>query len=725
MAGNPQDTNPNFNAEVEALVRGIDSYELVQTSAYPDEMMREVVVDAARKELESRIANLSEAGKEYLRSIHDTYVKQKIAAERVAADLEVLGAEPDKHLKTRLMQIEEQGNSDVTRAASYFVDLVSDKLDETVTVTEIAEHESGDIEDEQVARSLEEQEAAGQSAKTKEQKTDAKDSVTVSLAIDSEGERGRVVLKGKRHEKQAALSMVRTPGGGRTDYSAQRIAALKLLLAEPERDFTAEDLWNGINRILGFSPEDTPSFDKDQLEKIRNYITDKTNVGWRNMPLIVHNGKRGHSSAYTVNPKMKGYIQVDISDAQIQELDVLLKGRYERMAQSAGAAATAALVEQEDTVYDALPSLEELSALLGFIDFRKETILKIVEGEEYDGLAQFIKQRASILDHIESITSNDEQLPLTSEVLRMRLEAVNKILSIIDDETLQEQAIERLESMSADEGGEAIYFIIAEIQKLDEANRRMLSDIVQLSVEQKMIEFAGTFSAGSTILGIEETFLVGDREYHLDQNGELRAEIGEEVYEYYGVPEEDSKEDQTDHDYQEEISLDDHNHDADVSLAQKAIRAIKPKAPPRTQTASNSASPKPVHEPQAATVVKKKQQAPRTREIRLQNQLDVLKRSTQHLIERGLAGGVFKVEDEKLVASAGSRHLEAVFGIKPRDIRSASENNLISEQEGTGLSVEEVLKILGHKNHSSLFSVRKHRKKAETTIRDAIDQYGA
>ena len=554
-----------------------------------------------------------------------------------------------------------------------------------------------------------------------------KPAVDFSIEINQEG-RSFLVMSGSKKKKLPLSAVSASPV--RTDYSAQRAAALKILLEAPEgTSVNARDLWDGIYTQINGSTESIPTLDRDHMHSIRVYITETLKYGGQSV--IMHNRKRGNTSGYYVNPNLKVRPVVDITTAEIQQLAALVSARQtvadatgDSSAPTPESASGAEALDDENRVI-----IEDLVAFLSFIDLHEiaaDSYAAFMENEGNSAVARFLKSRhewiellAELEEQAEINQLDDNSRLSEQEIIDRRVKTLTSLFFYIDNPSQLQERFDLSENPNDDAATENLLLVLSDIfehlQTFSSEERTLLKEFVEIKALQKIEELRGTFSQGSVVASIGTIYKIGEHEYIVNQDGQLELVVGPTFHDgRYTFDEEDFDVASGEVGPLGEIAREPVQEEVEEEV-------LAEETPPQPETSTNIISD--VVEVVPVEITHKAAEGARTRRHRAQPRRgaqppeSVKKATTPQEKERdGLIDELIDIAlSAGITDEVSPKKLYAVFNLQARDVRNAHENGHISrEHTSKMISLADAVALAFRTRHGNTPHIQNPRFQKET-----------
>lgn len=366
-----------------------------------------------------------------------------------------------------------------------------------------------------------------------EGKTDHRRQVSFGVEVNESG-RSYLVMKGSRNTRKQPLSD-KFAGQVAKDYSAEKLAAVHIMTQAAGKEVSVTDLWSQMSVFLGTKEPtgETPPTDRVIMRSVRTFIND---LRFGGQIIFRHNGKRGPSSGYRVDANFSRVPVSEITVDDIRSMQEAIKQRHSR----------AELEAQNLALPEAVPTIEEIFKLVGYLDLRGEVMdAYAARLDQTDGannkLAAFLRLREELLPMVNDLFPGGQPVEHQSDLTQERVGIYNKLIRLIDDQALLLETQEILQESPEDHHFVALFLIDAMIDfTVDE--REALKALLQMHVVNDPKVYGGSHSAGIQVLDIEQVFEIDGRKWGFDEKRELVERVHETAPK--GVSEPEGPEDQ-------------------------------------------------------------------------------------------------------------------------------------------------------------------------------------
>lgn len=495
----------------------------------------------------------------------------------------------------------------------------------------------------------------------------------------------RVKLSGARHEQQ-------------TDYSAERMAAVAVL-AEllPGNELSVSSLWSRMNLKLGVAEDH--GFDRQTMNQVRSFIT---NLHYRNQPIFYHNAIRGIASAYGVNPELKYDVAFREDDEQITDFIRALVDKRSGLSAQQGSEDESGIpptalhmpeqslfeentLEEVSSMTEVTPRLDEtlmpnplelhvfLTKLHSSINTLQGSYANIDPNSMIARLSEITDETLEYIEH--GYTDEQKDFVVTdSAIEEVRRTVTEKIIALTEDNELLNDLLEgdveqRLADVYGKSVGIGVLKLIETVLDMDDDEKRVMRELIDARPGMSVTLQEGSFTGATQVVSVDFS-LIG-------------AQIDESLLS--GLQQTDAEElliSETDH--VERVSSpsteQDYQEPAQVLTVPAAAEAEK-----------NSSSTKKLMRQKIGGVI---------------NQLN---------------GAGFNPDSSFTLGQ-----IEAVFGVRARDVVNAKENNLISENKGKDLTYEDIAIILavndGDADLRKIFQNGTLRKQFRKLLRQTVSE---
>ncbi len=460
------------------------------------------------------------------------------------------------------------------------------------------------------------------------------------------GKKGRFVkLSGTTHE-------------GQRDYSEERKAVLKVLVEHAGSDVTVRQLWK---EAFG-----TEEVDKDVTRQVKYWLDTLT---FRRKPLVVHNNKRGPSSAYSIpNP--------NVTITELTKTQKIVSSTSRKISEEPKSQAQVSLDVIHDTPKNDKISKETVAVPV--IHFPLNRTESLVLGEFLEFRAEVLKEFDIPTIDVESALSGLKRISKTSDIAEALVnykdvhELRKSIIEKVNDYFEQDEVVlDDLVNMSEKDHR---YELFQYLFGFDEEQRKfLLEKLCDAIPSVDYTEHAGSFSSGRQIIAVQTGLRLPNGE--MLGRGEVDDPTNTTRYSYDDESEQDA-----------EISVEPIGDSIDSD---------------HTETTSTNVEASPSLNVQEAAISTEKQEFDRALDIRIQEILLLI--------------------DEYSMDGKNSKTLQGVDGmgfLSSRFVRNASENGLI-DRNSKLLSTKDIVLLTLFKDYQSAFSIRSSTKKPDKRQIDA------